>query len=284
MKKTTILCAILLMVTLCTIAQNKKDLQATIDQLNTKIADQAKTIESLQLQLTTANNTIALLQQTMEKKQSGDLVTAKDSVADVILKFRACEEWEECLQYVMEPERVKPLMQSYYLKIGYSSKELDMKTIKNGLVKLKENLYITKGFGIGGYYVVKTHNDYKIDWEATWEYNPIELLELENMPGKTIEWRGQLKYASRPSSTITYEDGTKEEQYNYDNNKYNRYSIFGGDYLFARRETKVDKDLFEIMKDGEYHSVIVKVKRTRDGDGDSFNEIVEVVSKYFSKY
>lgn len=265
MKKTTILCAILLMVMQCAFAQNKKDLQATIDQLNTKIAEQAKTIESLQLQLTTANNTIAVLQQTMEKKQSGALMTAKDSVADIILKFRACEEWEECLQYVMEPERVKPLMQSYYAKKGYSSKELEMKTIKNGLVKLKDNLYVTKGLGISGYYVVKAGNEYKIDWEATWEYNPIEMLELENMPGKIIEWRGSISISS-----------------SYENDWFHRY--YGNTYLFTKKGTKVDKDMFEIMKDNSYHDVIVKVKRTTDGAGDPMNEIVEVVSKSLSKY
>ena len=181
MKKTTILSFVLFAVVQCVFAQNKKELLATIDQLNTKVTEQAKTIEALQLQLTTANNTIMLLQQTVEAKKTGALVTAKDSIADVIIKFRACEEWEECLQYVMEPERVKPFMQSYYAAKGYNSKELEMKTIKNGVVKLKENLYKTRGSGIGGFYIVKTSDGYKLDWEATYDYNPVTILELNNM-------------------------------------------------------------------------------------------------------
>lgn len=272
MKKTTILCAILLMVTLCTFAQNKKELQATIDQLNTKVAEQAKLIETqtklietLQSQLTTANNTITLLQQTMEAKKNGALVSAKDSIADVIVKYRACEEWEERLQYVMEPERIRPLMQSYYAKKGINSKELDFEAIKKGLVKLKENLFVTKGLGIGGYYVVKTNEGYKVDWEATVEYNPVEMLELEDMPGKTIEWRG----------TISISSG-------YENDWFHRY--YGKVYLFTQKGTKVDKEMFEITKDGSYHDVIIKVKRTTDGAGEPMNEIVEVVSKNLSKY
>lgn len=275
MKRTIILCVIMLMTMTCTFAQNKKELQTTIDQLNTKVAEQAKLIETqtklietLQSQLTTANNTITSLQQTMEAKKNGALVSAKDSIADVIVKYRACEEWEERLQYVMEPERIKPIMQKRVAKNGYSSKELEMKTIKNGIVKLKDNLYVTKGIGIGGYYVVKTNEGYKVDWEATVEYNPIEVLELENMPGKTIEWRGDFKIASI-----------------YENEWYRDFfDLSSGQHMFTKKGTKVDKDMFEIMKDGEYHSIIVKVKRTTDSDGDSFYDIVEVVSNSMSKY
>lgn len=275
MKRTIILCVIMLMTMTCTFAQNKKELQTTIDQLNTKVAEQAKLIETqtklietLQSQLTTANNTITSLQQTMEAKKNGALVSAKDSIADVIVKYRACEEWEERLQYVMEPERIRPLMQSYYAKKGFNSIELDFEAIKKGLVKLKENLFVTKGLGIGGYYVVKTNEGYKVDWEATVEYNPIEVLELENMPGKTIEWRGDIKISS-----------------DYEYKWYHRFfDMSSGKYMFTEKGTKVDKDMFEIMKDGEYHSIIVKVKRTTDSDGDSSYDIVEVVSKNLSKY
>jgi len=200
----------------------------------------------------------------MEKKQNVTLVTAKDSVVDVILKYRACDEWENLLKYVMEPNRVRPLMQSYYAKNGVSSKELDFNTVKNALVKLKENLFVTKGSGVHGFYVVKTNEGYKVDWEATVEYNPVELLELENMSGKTIEWRGSIMMFS----------SNNEWYHNY----------YGTTNLYAKKGTKADNDMFEIMKDKNTHHIIVKVKRTTDGAGNPMNEIVEVVSKNSSKY
>lgn len=83
----------------------------------------------------------------MEKKQNVTLVTAKDSVVDVILKYRACDEWENLLKYVMEPNRVRPLMQSYYAKNGVSDESEFTK------VRLAQN----DGWSFGVTYVNQYH-------------------------------------------------------------------------------------------------------------------------------
>ena len=186
-------------------AQNKKEMQAivtdlqtavtnlqtTIQALQTTINAQSMTIESLNSQLTDSKATIKDLQQSLKElsdkhaalekqlsQQPGSGVfiptTAQDSVAAFFVQFRALENWEDLVPYVMEADRVKPAMQKYYAKKGYGAKQYDPAKILGDIKKIKKNVYAVDVFP-SHCYIIKTAEGYKVDWEASYLPKTVDL-------------------------------------------------------------------------------------------------------------
>lgn len=252
-------------------AQSKKEMQETINELNQNIGELKARTSMLEQQLNEAKQIIATLKQENEKLK-GQLASAaaakpamtyRDSIAEVLGKYFAAETWEGRLDYVMEPDRVRPLMAKYYKMNPYeSSTPSDIKSWKMRRCQGKKYLiYVVRG----DLYVVKTPQGYKVDWEANYEYNPTPVLEMKKIDGQEYVFRGYIG----------------DMQKYYSNDHFMCYSIDAEIEAYTRKNTPVAKKLLELLPVDGYSRMIVKLKY--DKALDSFL-ITEVLSTTTSLY
>lgn len=255
--------ALLLVVTLSANAQSKQDLQNTINNLNQQVGQLKAMLDAKSEQLDQANQTIADLRQKLASGAAAAQkpATYRDSIADLIEKYTNCASWQETLKYVMEPERVRPIMQKYYAGNGFSP------TIWTAKEILKEAFRRFNGknhtiYRCVNFYAVQTPEGYRIDWEATVEYNPVSLDDLNGKVGQTAEIRTCFNSIEADNSNDTW-----------------RCYYCRDYYLFTKTGTALDQQLYK-MQDSDK---ILKVKYMSDNQG-SYFLVTDIVSTSFSKY
>lgn len=271
--------ALLLVVTLSANAQSKKDLQNTINNLNQQVGQLKAMLDAKSEQLDQANQTIADLRQKLasEAAAAQKPATYRDSIADLIEKYTNCTSLQEALRYVMEPERVRPIMQKYYGE-GFSPTMRSAEEIKNkAFRRFNGKNYVL--YECYGYYAVQTPDGYRLDWEATNEYNPVTLTELADKIGQSAEIRGSFIYDS-----------------DEDNDYYRAFRAYGigmvvingkSTYFLTEKGSAIDKRLFAMFNNGaHYKDMILKIKSLPDTDSEykKYFLITDIISTSFSKY
>ena len=272
--KKFLITALLLVVTLSANAQSKKDLQNTINNLNQQVGQLKAMLDAKSEQLDQANQTIADLRQKLasEAAAAQKPATYRDSIADLIEKYTSCTSWQERLKYVMEPERVRPFMQKYYGE-GFSPAIRSAEEIKNkAFQRFNGKNYVF--YTCCGYYAVQTPDGYRLDWEATVEYNPVTCTELADKIGQSAEIRGRFWYSSC-----------------YDNDYYRAFSGIDGidrktKYFLTEKGSAIDKRLFAMLKNGASIDMILKIKSLPDTDSERYQYflITDIISTSCSKY
>lgn len=255
--------ALLLVFVLSANAQSKSELQTTINNLNQQIGQLKAMLDAKSEQLDQANQTIAALRQKLASGAAAAQkpATYRDSIADLIEKYTSCTSWQEALRYVMEPERVRPIMQKYYADQGFSP------TIWTAEEILKEGFKRFSGkshtiYKCRNFYAVQTPDGYRLDWEATVEYNPVSLDDLNGKVGQTAEIRTCFNSIAADNSNDTW-----------------RCYYCRDYYLFTKTGTALDQQLYK-MQDSDK---ILKVKCMSDNQG-SYFLITDIISTSFSKY
>ena len=267
--------ALLLVVTLSANAQSKKDLQNTINNLNQQVGQLKAMLDAKSEQLDQANQTIADLRQKLAcgAAAAQKPATYRDSIADLIEKYTNCTSLQEALRYVMEPERVRPIMQKYYADKGFSPTIRTAEEIKNkDFRRFNGKNYVI--YYCDGFYAVQTPDGYRLDWVATVEYNAVTCTELVNKIGQSAEIRGYFKYAS------------------YHDNDYFRGFVAGGmtdingktTYFLTEKGSAIDKRLFAMLKNGASIDMILKIKSDTESEFYQNFLITDIISTSFSKY
>lgn len=269
--------ALLLVVTLSANAQSKKDLQNTINNLNQQVGQLKAMLDAKSEQLDQANQTIADLRQKLASGAAAAQkpATYRDSIADLIEKYTNCTSLQEALRYVMEPERVRPIMQKYYADKGFSPTMRSAEEIKNkAFRRFNGKNYVI--YMCGYYYAVQTPEGYRLDWEATVQYNPVTCTELANKIGQSAEIRGCFWYRSY-----------------YDNDYYRAFratdidDIDGKTTVFlTEKGSAIDKRLFAMLQNGASMDMILKIKSLPDTDSEGYQYflITDIISTSCSKY
>lgn len=192
------------------------------------------------------------------------LRTATDSMQAVFIAYCTSETPEKASQYIMDAQRVKPLMMKYYeevkdWEIGDWEWYPDMK-----FEFIRTNVYYYPHYL--ECYLVKTPSGYKIDWEATVKYNPYILADLETHPNQIFEMRTEV-----------------EKSLDYVNDHWVEYSFTHDGYLYniyARKSNPQIKKLDRWIKQ-KLKPVIIKLKWV---PSDSSFELVGFVCAGCSKY
>ena len=267
--------ALLLVLTLSANAQSKQDLQNTINNLNQQVGQLKAMLDAKSEQLDQANQTIADLRQKLASGVAAaqQPATYRDSIADLIEKYTNCTSWQEALRYVMEPERVRPIMQKYYADTGFSPTIRTAEEIKNkAFRRFNGKNYVL--YYCNGYYAVQTPDGYRLDWEATAQYNPVTHTELADKIGQSAEIRGCFEYASV-----------------YDNDYFRGFRADGmkitdGKITYFRTEkgSAIDKRLFAMLQNGASIDMILKIKSDTESEGYQYFLITDIISTSFSKY
>lgn len=276
--KKTILILSMLMVVLCVSAQSKKEMLQTITEQSQTIGELKGKISATEQQLQEAKGTIAKLQEEnaslkreleSAQAQNNKPMTYRDSLLDVRSKFYACETWQEQLQYVMEPERVKPLMEKYYKTHPYSVSLVDNDDVK--ITQLQGKSHVL--YKVDWEWIVKTDTGYKIDLEATWARNNVyrgaTKEDLKMNRNKEFEVRGLLL----------------DCQDSYENNYYLQYLGPWSVYFYIKKNSPVARKLQSLIPQGDSRFLIFKIKYVgKDDDGDDVFDITDVVCDIMSKY
>lgn len=260
--------ALLLVFVLSANAQSKQELQTTINNLNQQIGQLKAMLDAKSAQLDQANQTITELRAQLanQKPAARKSVTYRDSIADVMEKYTNCETWEQAAEYVMEPERVKPIMRKYYQINQFGGNVWTAEEV------LKENLVRKTGkkypvYMCRRYYIVKTSEGYKIDWEASERYNQVSAPELIAKPGQVA---------------VVRQDFINLDK-SYDNDWFYKVGYVGDSYILVRKDSAVGKKLFALTKDDKAYDMTLKMQSKLDGDY-VYLEVLDIVSTTFSNY
>lgn len=264
MKRISLLVVAMLLIQVMSVHAQSKD------ELNQKIG-------ALTFQLQQANETIARMQKEidelkaqLESNATHKLVDYRDSISDVIDRYLYTDNVNDRLKFVMEPERVKPLMEKWY-NGTVPSRQRDKTNVN--YEKLSDKVYWSDDF-----YLIKTEDGYKIDWEASVCYNPIDNNKYGELPlNEEFEVRGTI-----------YNGG-----YNLNEEVYSGYSISyiepdkGFDVFYVEIDSPINKRLKKLMK-GSSHEIILKARRTDSSKVNdyiyNYYEITDIVAHNLSKY
>jgi len=211
-----------------------------------------------------------------------------DSPEAIVRKYLNAPAWEDRLAFVRYPEKVKPLMSEHYkdgkFPATFVSIESDPQSSSTQMaewVEVKVVFGNKTGFlgqqieDTRDYLLQLTKDGYKIDWEASVGYN-------------SIEWKAYL--AQRPTKMIKFRlIGELSDYFNYEfradlegRKKYYSIKLSDADgtdvgiHAYIFRGTEEGKKIFELLKDGEPHYMILGLRFLPNSDGD-----VVLVSRFY---
>ncbi len=200
------------------------------------------------------------------------------NAAEAIVKsYLNASTLEEKLKYVRNPEHVKPLMKEWYKNIDLSKSQPFLKLVTTN--KKIKNLAVGDWAGImvifeegkssfgktiedgASYLLLLTETGFKIDWESSVVYNPMTFRALK---------------AQRPTHSQKFRVMAELTDY------YNFEFRDGGNYLYSillseldgtvlkktgeslygyiRKNSKDGARLYELLKDGEKHAVMLNIR------------------------
>lgn len=252
-------------------------LGAKVDQMNALLLTFTQSIATLQAENATLRERLVKLEAdlaALREQGAGAaaapgqaptaLRTAADSMQAVFIAYYKSKTPEEASQYVLDAQRVKPLMVKYYDEVkNWEVNTLDWNPDRQ-FEQVRANVYFDDDTDMC---LVKTPSGYKVDWEASVKYNPYTEAQMKAQPNKVFELKIRV-----------------EKNQNYDNDYWNAYAVFTDDYFFyfyARKTSPQAARLDKYIKQ-KVKPAIVKVKWV-PGDNSDF-ELVEFVCAGCSKY
>jgi hypothetical protein len=289
------------------ICQSKKDFQAQMDSLIIqvkKIESMNSQLESelknLQLNLTNVTNTmsfvsksnldleaqvktqLSLIQKLIVQNDSllkvfnisGEAkfvvspANESDSIVYVIQNYFKAKKWEDRLIYVLNAEKVKPLMASTYQN-GYKS-EIFEKALINITA---ENYQVGKTFKVfvdgKTVYMKKTNEGFKIDWEAITGYNAksFALFHSEKSTTPTV-FRCTIKL----DDYYTNDYGLTKSSY---------VSLLSKNCLYSCWiPVNIAGELKKILSDGQIHEVIVEAQYKTFYTDSGYSDDKVIITKF----
>ena len=214
-----------------------------------------------------------------------------EAARDVVIAFHRTKTWEEKLELVSYPEKVKPLMEAWYTKhpedVFYDRVTFVMDQpievgarnfYQIGLIVAKDgdNAADNKNSIVA---VERMPNgEYKVEWETSSGYQPMSIEELKaKMPTEPVE----LRFTLEPSTYYNY--GFQED----------KYAAFAGTflgnpdpvYLYGNREDPEARKIISALELKDTMGVIVKVRYPENAQANDQLEIVEFVhDNWFRDY
>ena len=275
-------------------AQSKKDMEQKIFQMEEKVNNLESEIINIKTDLTNITTTLGLVSgnnlaleklvrdqgvliEELNKKNDSllflyevnedvDFISnpknEEDSIIFLIQSYFACKKWEDRLIYVLKPETVKPYMQEYY-NDSYINQKItkDKFSIQGEGYKTNESFKVIVGDKI--VYCKKSVNGFKIDWEANTGFNKVSLKTfISSLSNTPTEFRVKAELGS-------------SYFYNYHNAQSTHWNVnlsdINGEFIYAYilKSTNEGEELYEILKDGKKHDLIliIKIDSTTDKSG-----------------
>ena len=224
-----------------------ESLQQEIGNLRSQQEKQANSIKQMQ-------STIHALEKDLEALKKGELdeyivkpVTTEDSIVYLVQQYYGAKRWTDQLQYVLDSARVEPLMRRYYSG-GYSAEKVKKSLISvdddevalGRVTRVDADMYVV--------YVKRTAEGFKIDWQAT---TGTDEYSFEAFRAEKSTVTRQFRVTARLSSEFASDYGLTAAKY---------YNVRIGESAFVLKTSEAGKKLYEVVKDGYSHDVIVQVR------------------------
>ncbi|MGE3757615.1 MAG: hypothetical protein AB7H97_07660 [Pseudobdellovibrionaceae bacterium] len=213
----------------------------------------------------------------------------------VLKKYLDARSWEARLDFVRKPDVVKPLMIEWYKEIDFSkgkpylrleadpeTKASDLK--EGGWTNIRvvfaegQNAFGSTVQDAAWYSLQLTSSGFKIDWEASVSYNPMTFKAMQAQkptdPQKFrvfAELANYYNYEFRDSDSYLYSIRLHEPE-TYE-------SVYG----YIKRDSPDGKRLYEILKDGQKHPVILNVRYHPYASQNNLVIIDTFVQRYFNE-
>ena len=185
------------------------------------------------------------------------------SPVGVVKRYLAVKRWEDRLPYVLHSDKVKEQMRERYKNFKGPSKFMEIKTLSDTalstdgwtlvyvLLNRRPGVLGTETIDDAYFYVLKTDEGYKIDWEATTIANPMSLSEFK---------------ARRPRTPVTLRlvaslDSDSGGSWLRDDFWFFTMAIQNQGYItaLAKKGSNEGEQLFELVRGGKRIPVIVDV-------------------------
>lgn len=184
----------------------------------------------------------------------------------VVESYLKAKDWQERLKYVLDADKVKAAMEKRYSKYEPPEKYKvhPLKQIKDQWVGVDAVIWGKNALGgevsdTYHYYLQKTNNGYKIDWESSVGLNSMTAAAFKaQRPKEPVKFRllGKLSDYYSPVGNDVAETHWS-------------VGLTGGDkefiaYGYITKNSEDGKKLYEILKDGETHRLILTVRYPTD--------------------
>lgn len=228
--------------------------QASMERLQQVIDDLQRDKERHESTIKQQQNKIHVLAQELEALKKGELdeyitkpVTTEDSIVYLVQQFYAAKRWSDQLQYVLDTARVEPLMRRYYSG-GYSAEKVKKSLISVDEVVIPIGSVTRVDADMYTVYVKRTTDGFKIDWQAT---TGTDEYSFEAFRAEKSTVTRQFRVTARLGSEYASDYGLTAAKY---------YNVRIGESAFVLKNSDAGRQLYEVVKDGFTHDVIVQVR------------------------
>ncbi|MFA7172643.1 MAG: SHD1 domain-containing protein [Kiritimatiellia bacterium] len=246
----------------------------------------AKTILLITIIGMTAN-TIALAQEIATTKNGRDVIlnsngtweylnnnrsSVKESANETLRAYLSASSWRERTTFVLDPNRIAPLMEVRYSGKLWKEPKFELlssKELTTGWVAIKADT----GGNTSEYYLKKTEEGYKIDWESSVGFNTMSPKEFN---------------VTKPTTPVRFKVEAKlDDHHNYEFHQTEDifYSIAlqegGGNrigYGYVKKKDAIGQKLFEKLKDGRRQAIIVEIQCLPNASNGRFFLISQVIN------
>ena len=218
-------------------------LTETVSQMQAKLAEDESTFRS---EIETMQHEIddMRIQQEKQEKIIGQL---QSKIHTLEKDLEALKKGTDQLQYVLDSARVEPLMRRYYSggyspeKIKKSMISVDDEEVQMGRVtRVDADMYTV--------YMKRTEEGFKIDWQAT---TGTDEYSFEAFRAEKSTVTRQFRVTARLGSEFASDYGLTTAKY---------YNVRIGESAFVLKNSEAGRQLYEVVKDGYAHDVILQVR------------------------
>ncbi|MGI9242136.1 MAG: hypothetical protein ACR2RV_15160 [Verrucomicrobiales bacterium] len=216
-----------------------------------------------------------------EEPQSKFLTSAEEAAAAAIVDgFLAAKTVEDRLPFVRQPERVEPLMRTWYARDGVVTDWPDGtvllrdKQVDDGRYMIRLAIEFV-GIGTRIFIVEETPDSFKLDWETAVGYQAQPFAEFKaERPIKPVEFRVKMKPTDYYNYTFSSRDRYRAVELSYPGQS--EFKLTG--YIDLSHDWAAP--LIQRLDSGEAPSVIVKLRYpSGEPEDESQVEVVELVAK-----
>lgn len=199
---------------------------------------------------------------------------------DVVRQYLNAASIEERLECVMDPERVKPLMEKHYKHtdlsggVGYLWVAKPRKhghRVRVAALRSLQHAYTYTLLLFGG--------KYKIDWEASVVYNP---MSFQEMIAKTPTFAQKFRVYARLGNYYNYEFGGAQRTHYCIELRESRTDECLWGYITKNSED--GRRLYEALEEGGWQPITIGMGYLPGGKSNEHVVITNFIQKYFNVY
>lgn len=201
----------------------------------------------------------------------------QDSILATLQPFYAARIWEDRLDYILQPNKLKSKMAVFY--DNYPMRSI----IKSGHVTYLEkdstDLNLRKvGIGNNIIYLRKEKNAYKIDWEASFGSNSMAADIFKKTTSTTPEEFRVM--ASLSNSYLAPFNNKKQTHWSLDLKTIYPEESF---QAYVAKDSEEGQALHALLEDGKTHRVLLKMVKNQEDRTEKVTEITEFIQEDWSK-